>query len=92
MNWLRRFLHKWLRINETIAFANQPVAVNVSSEKPDSIRININKAINGHVLILETYKPNRHGPDWTSETMVVPQGDDLMDAIKTLIAIKSVSE
>lgn len=90
MDWLRKLLHKWLRINETIAFANQPVSV--STERPDTMRININKAINGYVLTVETYKPNRHGPDWTGETMVVPEGQDLMDAIKTLIAVKGVSE
>lgn len=91
MNWVKRKLRQWLHHpddNILLAATDTPKAV---ADGANTMRIAVNKVIGGYVLVVESYKPNRHGPDWTGETMIVPDGKDLMDAIKTLITMKMVS-
>ncbi len=91
MNWVKRKLRQWLQHpDDSIAFA-APEGPKTVADGANTMRINVNKVIGGYVIMVESYKPNRHGPDWTGETMIVPDGKDLMDAIKTLITMKMVS-
>ena len=53
-------------------------------------RIAVQNAMNGKVLEISTYKPNQRGPDWTTEFYVVPEGENLKDALTMLLLLKGL--
>ena len=70
-------------------------AVEVSSDGMETqakIRLGIIKAMNGNLIEVATHKHNPHGPDWKHEVYIVREGDDLGDAIKTVLAIKALEK
>lgn len=62
------------------------------SDAAPSCRINILRAMNGRILEVSTYKPNPHGPDWTSELFIVPEDQTLQQALTTLLTLKGQIE
>ena len=86
MSYLRKLLNI-LRGPQKEAVWDKPIAVSTpADELPSNYRINVTKAMNGHVVQVMTHKPNPYGPDWTGDVLVVPEGGDLIDAIKIGIA------
>ena len=72
--------------------ANEPAALasshHVETDDPSTdMRFTISSAINGKVITISRYKRNPHGPDWTSQLYVVPEGADLMESVKTCITL-----
>jgi hypothetical protein len=63
----------------------------VRSEVTPSFRIGVMKAMNGRILEVSTYKPNNHGPDWTSEMFIVPEDQTLTQALTTLLILKGLN-
>ena len=63
----------------------------VRSDSIPSIRIGVMKAMNGRILEVSTYKPNPHGPDWTSEMFIVPEDQTLTQALTTLLILKGLN-
>lgn len=53
-----------------------------------AMRIEIFPALNGRIVQVGTYKPNPHGPDWTWDMYIVPEGESLVDALSVLLALK----
>lgn len=89
---MKRTIRRWLLrlLNEgdapKLETANTFDAVDQSTA-----RIHINKAMNGHIVQILTYKHNPHGPDWTGDLILVPEGADLMEAIKIGLVAKAVT-
>ncbi len=52
--------------------------------------ISIIPALNGRVIEIGNYRQNMHGPDWTYEHYVVPEGEPLEAAMSAILLIKGV--
>jgi hypothetical protein len=61
------------------------------SETLPSLRLGIVKAMNGRILEVSTYTPNKHGPDWTNEMFIVPEDQTLTEALTTLLVLKGLN-
>lgn len=83
MSYLRRLLAALRGPQKESVWADKPIAVSTAADElPTSYRVNITKALNGHIVHVLTHKPNPYGPDWTGDVMVVPEGQDIIEAIK----------
>lgn len=80
-------------LREGEVHASKPLASvdSMSSNSIPNVRIGILKAMNGRVLEVSTYKPNPHGPDWSSEMFIVPEGQNLSEALTMLLALKGLN-
>jgi hypothetical protein len=56
-----------------------------------SLRLGIVKAMNGRILEVSSYTPNKHGPDWTTEMFIVPEDQSLTEALTTLLVLKGLN-
>ena len=86
---IRRLIYNWLtkpvrKPNFGIA-TEQAAGTTLTAE----YRLTIGRAINGSVITVSKFKRNPHGPDWTHQLYVVPEGTDLMDSIRTCLAIQA---
>jgi len=87
---LKRFI-RWVMDSDdrirplTVAEATQ-------SQSAPSFRIGVVKAMNGRLLELSTFKPNPHGPDWSTELFIVPEDQNLGQAITMVLTLKGVNE
>ena len=52
--------------------------------------ISIIPALNGRVIEIGNYRQNMHGPDWTYEHYVVPEGENLETAMSAILLIKGI--
>lgn len=91
-------MRKWLR-NWLFRQAARPEPLGVLATNPidshgmldeNSFRLQVYKAVNGKVIQIMSYKPNPHGPDWTGEIFVVPDGGDLMETIRIALVSKAL--
>ena len=84
-------LRRWLTRSKR---ATPPMTVSAISDDittDQMLRIQISKATNGHVVQVQSYKHNPHGPDWTGELYVVPSGESLLEAIKAGLVARALS-
>lgn len=87
MSYLRKLLNFLRGPQKESVWADKPISVaSPADELPTAYRINITRALNGHIVHVLTHKSNPYGPDWTGDVTVVPEGADLMEAIKIGIA------
>ena len=91
---LRTWLVNWLVKGQTPnikmgALASAPPG---EFDETKATRLTIVKAINGHMIQIGRYKPSPHGPDWTYDTYLVPEGTDMMDAIRTCITLGALTK
>lgn len=78
---IKGMIRRWLL--NTPAESSKGISIATSADElPTSYRINVTKALNGHVIQVLTHKSNAYGPDWTGDVLVVPEGGDIIDAIK----------
>jgi hypothetical protein len=63
----------------------------VRSDTTPSFRIGVMKAMNGRILEVSSYTPNKHGPDWTTEMFIVPEDQSLTQALTTLLVMKGLN-
>jgi hypothetical protein len=61
------------------------------SDSIPSFRIGVVKAMNGRILEVSSYTPNKHGPDWTTEMFIVPEDQPLTQALTTLLILKGLN-
>ena len=89
---LRKWLRDWLFASEEIALPEAPKlgTANPLDVDQGTARVHINKAMNGYIVQVLTYKHNPHGPDWTGEIVLVPEGADLMEAIRVGLVAKAI--
>ena len=88
---LRKWLRDWLFASEEIEVAQPKLGTaNAIDVDQGTARIHINKAMNGYIVQVLTYKHNPHGPDWTGDIVLVPEGADLMEAIRVGLVAKAI--
>lgn len=91
MNWLKRIIINWAhrQMNDSkltaLTESNGPV-------DPSDFTLNIMNAMNGKVIHIRSYQPQRHGPDWKSEYYIVPEGESLSDAVTVLLMAKNLEK
>jgi len=89
---INRVIQWALRENDTLGMTPQVSRCeSVRSDSTPSFRIGVMKAMNGRILEVSTYKPNNHGPDWTSEMFIVPEDQTLTQALTTLLILKGLN-
>ena len=94
MNSLKRWLRKWLNSDRDygLARASTQSPVDELANMSTSVRFSITPALNGKAILVSTYKPNPHGPDWTTQLYLVPEGTSLVEAITTCITLTELSK
>lgn len=60
------------------------------ADKEAQIRIGLLSAINGRILEVSSYKPNPHGPDWTTQFYIIEPEQKISDAIATVLLMKGL--
>jgi len=94
---IRRWIRAWLlgesgpklRMNELVSSGDQP--------QEHGVQISITSAINGRVLMLRSYQPNRKNvprvhSDWLTEYYVLKDGESLTEALTMLLVTKGLEE
>lgn len=92
---IRRWIRNWLNSEDSVLKLGRSEAV--ESSQPDGVQISITKAINGKVLTLRSYQPNRKNvpqihSDWLTEYYVIKDGESLTDALTMLLITKGLEE
>jgi hypothetical protein len=93
-SFLRRIL-VWIAAAEAGANGKETVKLRIPGETPGmytppTVRLGVHDAMNGRVLEVQTYTPNPHGPDWKSEFFLVPEGENLSEAVTMLLIAKNI--
>lgn len=87
MQWLKR----WVR-NAVLNGGEEVAASSVEAQTPGEFTISCLNAINGTVLQIRTYAPQKGpGPDWKTELYLVAEGENLTDALGRLMLMKNLS-
>ena len=70
----------------------------VETSSPDQTGISMSNAINGKVLTLRTYHPNRKSngmhvqSDWVTELYVIKEGESLTEALTMLLVMRGIDK
>jgi hypothetical protein len=91
---MRKLLNRviqWALRDEDMRGLSSGKLETVRSDSIPSFRIGVMKAMNGRILEVSTYKPNNHGPDWTTEMFIVPEDQSLTQALTTLLVMKGLN-
>lgn len=92
MNWLKHKIRNWLNSAEDcVAKLNSTPHVTEVAD-PANFTLSILPAMNGKVINIRTYQPQRNGPDWKSEFYIVPDGEKLTDAVTVLLMAKNLEK
>lgn len=97
MSWLRTKLLNWLTQNTPQPKQSTSLAAIIGAEHEErhttpKFRLTVHNAINGKLIEIGTYKHNPHGPDWTFETYILPEGQSLSEGFATVLAIKHLEQ
>lgn len=84
-SWIRR----WLASDQQTLAGLVHASGEERTSKP-AYRLTVLRCLNGRAIEIGTYKPNPHGPDWTFDMFIVPEGDLISDAIVKVLAIKAL--
>ena len=90
-SWIRNWLY-----NDGISLKMNRTA-DVGSSPEHGAQISITSAINGKVLTLRSYQPNRKNTpqvhsDWLTEFYVLKDGESLTEALTMLLIAKGLAE
>jgi len=80
MNWLKRIVRDWL--------AEQDIPIAKQSHRLDTnpqINVSLREAANGYVLEMSQFKPQKHGSDWEHTFYVLKHGDEVAEAVASLL-------
>lgn len=89
MSWLRRKLYNWLM---EVGKQQLVASPDVHSEEPANFNMTVMNAMNGKLVQIRTYQPQRNGPDWKTEYYLVPDGERLTDAVSMLLIAKNLEK
>lgn len=87
MNWLKRKIRNWLNSEQDYKISAATVD---SGPDPSNFNLTIMPAMNGKVIQIRTFQPQRNGPDWKTEYYIVPDGEKLTDAVAVLLMAKNL--
>lgn len=88
MNWIRNLLRRWLTQPDRAEVTKSSVYAVEDSQS--GFTLTVMNAINGKVIHIRTYQPQRNGPDWKTEYYIVPDGEKLTDAVAILLMAKNL--
>ena len=89
---IKQWIRNWLNSSSTTVLRGADVEASPS----DQTSISIMTAINGKVLTLRTYQPNKTGnsrnmqSDWVTELYLVPEGESLTEALTMLLMMRGI--
>lgn len=89
---IRRWIRNWL-MDDGLKVSRSEA---VESPSENGAQISIMTAINGKVLTLRTYQPNRTSngrhvqSDWVTELYLVPDGESLTEALTMLLMMRGI--
>jgi hypothetical protein len=89
---IKSWIRNWLNSNSTAVLRGADVEASPS----DQTSISIMTAINGKVLTLRTYQPNKTSnsrnmqSDWVTELYLVPEGESLTEALTMLLMMRGI--
>lgn len=91
---IRRWIRNWL--NDDLKLRRD--TVETASPSVEGTGISISNAINGKVLTLRTYQPNRKSngvhvqSDWVTEYYVIKDGESLTEALTMLLIMRGLDK
>ena len=90
---IKRWLREWL-MGDGVKLRG----ADVETSSSDQTGISISNAINGKVLTLRTYQPNRTSnsrhvqSDWVTEYYVIKEGESLTEALTMLLVMRGIDK
>jgi hypothetical protein len=93
---IKQWIRNWLNSEEN-SVTKARRAIDTAEPTVDSTSISINNAINGKVLTLRTYQPNRRNvpqvhSDWVTEYYVIKEGESLTEALTMLLVMRGIDK
>ena len=89
---IKNLLRRWLlsepatapriSFDKAVTLAQDPSDLHFTNGSRN--QITIVTVQNGYLVSFGIYNPNPHGPDWQYVARVVPEGEDVMEAVKHL--------
>jgi hypothetical protein len=93
---IKQWIRNWLNSDGVgLKVSSRPIESDGSS---DQTGISISNAINGKVLTLRTYQPNRTSngrhaqSDWVTEYYVIKEGESLTEALTMLLVMRGIDK
>jgi hypothetical protein len=88
---IRTWIRDWLWSREDAKVSRTEV---VDRTSDSTTQIGINNAINGRVLTLRSYQPNKTSlhSDWVTEYYVIKEGESLTEALTMLLMMKGIDK
>lgn len=92
---IKQWIRNWL-MGDGVKLSSRSVEVDGQPEQ--GAQISISNAINGKVLTLRTYQPNRTSngrhvqSDWVTEHYVIKDGESLTEALTMLLVMKGLEK
>lgn len=93
---IKQWIRDWLNSVDDSAIRARRT-IDTAEPTVDSTSISINNAINGKVLTLRTYQPNRKNvpqvhSDWVTEYYVIKEGESLTEALTMLLVMRGIDK
>jgi hypothetical protein len=94
---IKRWIRNWL-LGDGVKLKGAVIREDTAYPSAEGTGISISEAINGKVLTLRTYYPNRKSngmhaqSDWVTEYYVIKEGESLTEALTMLLVMRGVDK
>lgn len=91
---IKQWIRNWL-MGDGVKLGSRAID---TDGQPEQTGISISNAINGKVLTLRTYQPNRTSngrhvqSDWVTEYYVIKEGESLTEALTMLLVMRGIEK
>jgi hypothetical protein len=94
--WIARTLRRWLQEQNAEERKSVPLALVEQSassvpQQPHA-RFGLLQVMNGKVLEVCTFKPNPHGPDWTTTYWILNEEQPLAEQLSIVMKLKGLEK
>ena len=88
MNWLRRWILRWLNRIEDNCVRE------ATGEEPssDSLYFNVYRAENGRILTVRRLVGPQHNTNWEEKKYIIPEGEGAIDKIVTVLVTHEMTK
>jgi hypothetical protein len=91
---IKQWIRNWLMGDGVgLKVSSRPID---TDGQPDQTGVSISNAINGKVLTLRTFQPNRAArnvhSDWVTEYYVIKEGESLTEALTMLLVMRGIDK
>mgnify|MGYP006284576195 CR=1 FL=1 len=94
--WVARTLRKWMREDHETQLSRAdmvPVeAHGASVPQQPHCRFGVLHVMNGRVLEVCSYKPNPHGPDWSTTYWILNEEEPLAEQLAVVMTMKGLEK